>query len=274
MQGMQTTPRMDWAETETGELGMAMAPDPAARMLLLPREALKFGGRSPVPDVRLGPLRVRIGRRPTAHNLRLLYRRRGHGIPEEFDVYWSHEIWMLHHTVGLLRNEDSVEATGLEYEMVLDERAIIQGVLPEERLMRGAPGGPHCRGDILLNGRIVPEFPEPLGEELANLAGGALQASPRDDVVGRVWLPALTTHVCAIGPGCHIATWLFRRNGGSLEGYQPMATTLLLDKHIRTLSCKVQVSLQAEGRSGVAVPLGRSHWAALDIDLYSQGAST
>jgi hypothetical protein len=158
--------------------------------------------------------------------------------------------------------------------MVLDERAIIQGVLPEERLMRGAPGGPHCRGDILLNGRIVPEFPEPLGEELANLAGGALQASPRDDVVGRVWLPALTTHVCAIGPGCHIATWLFRRNGGSLEGYQPMATTLLLDKHIRTLSCKVQVSLQAEGRSGVAVPLGRSHWAALDIDLYSQGAST
>jgi len=271
---MQAKPQMEWAETETGELGTTLGPDPSARMLLLPSSAVKFGGRSPGPDVRLGPLRVRIGRRPTAHNLRLLYRRRGRGIPEEFDVYWSHEIWMLHHTVGLLRDEDSVDATGLEYEMVLDERAIIQGVLPEERLMRGDPGGTHCRADILLNGRIVPEFAEPAGEELANLAGGALQASGRDDVVGRVWLPALTMHVAAIGPGCNVATWLFRRNGGSLEGYQPMATTLLLDKHIKTLTCKVRVRLHAEGRSGVAVPLGLSHWAALDIDLQSQGAST
>jgi hypothetical protein len=267
---MQAAPQKDWIETETDELETVLDLDRSSRLLVLPRAALKLGGRPTGPDVRLGPLRVRIGRKPTVHNLRLLYKRRGRGIPEEFDVYWSHEIWMLQHTVGVLCAEDSVEASGLEYEMVLDERAIIQGVLPEERLMHADSGGhAQCRADILLNGRIVPEFGEPAGEELANLAGGALEASSRDDVVGRVWLPALTTHVCAIGPGCHVATWVFRRNGNSLSGSQPMATTLLLEKHIRTLSCKVQVRLQAQGRSGVAVPLGRSNWATLDIDLYN-----
>lgn len=270
---MQPASQMDWADTEAGELEATLSVNPTARTLLLPREALKLGGRARGPDVHVGPVRVRIGRKPTAHNLRLLYRRRGRGVPEEFDVYWSHEIWMLHHTVGLLCDEESVEATGLEYEMVLDERAIIQGVLPEERLMRSDSGGIHCRADILLNGRIVPEFAEPPGDELTSLAGGTLQASVRDDVVGRVWLPTLTTRVSAIGPGCNIATWLFRKNGGSLIGSQPMATTLLLDKHIKNLSCKVQVRLHAEGRNGVAVPVGRSPWAKLDIDLYSQGAS-
>jgi hypothetical protein len=200
-----------------------------------------------------------------------LYKRRGRGVPEEYDVFWSHELWMLHHTVGLLRDEDSVEVRGLQYELALDDRAMIQGVLPEQRAMRQSPSGPDCRAAVLLNGRVVPAPEEDEdGEELENLAGGAFTASSRDEVVGRVWFPVMTAGVWAMGPGCNVATWSFRGDQ-SLEGYQPMATTLLLDKHVRKLECKVQVRLQATGRNGVTVPMARSGWASITLDLYSKG---
>lgn len=269
---MSNTPSDGWTDIGADELQTALTPDPGALLLLGSRESLKLGGPRRAPDVRFGPLRVRIGRKPTALNLRALYKRRGRGVPEEFDVFWSHELWMLHHTVGLLRDEDTIEARGLQYEMVLDERAVIQGVLPEERAIRQSPAGPDCRADVLLNGRMVPESGDASGEELENLAGGALMASSRDDVVGRVWLPLMTAHVRAMGPGCNVATWVFRSDC-PLEGYQPMATTLLLDKHIRTLNCRVQVRLQAAGRNGVVVPLARSGWASVTLDLYSQGGA-
>jgi hypothetical protein len=259
-----------WTDSGADELEAALTPDPGALLLLGSGASRRFGGPRHAPDLRCGPLRVRIGRKPTALNLRALYKRRGRGVPEEFDVFWSHELWMLHHTVGLLRDEDTIEARGLQYEMVLDERAVIQGVMPEERAIRQSPAGADCRAEVLLNGRMVPDSAEAGGEEeLENLAGGALTASTRDDVVGRVWLPVMTSHVQAIGPGCNVATWMFRGDA-PLEGYQPMATTLLLDKHIRTLSCKVQVRLHAVGRNGVVIPLARSGWAAMTLDLGAQ----
>jgi hypothetical protein len=269
---MPGAPPDGWTELGADELQTALTPDPGALLLLRSGGSVKFGGPRRAADARFGPLRVRIGRKPTALNLRALYKRRGRGVPEEFDVFWSHELWMLHHTVGLLRDEDTVEARGLQYEMVLDERAVIQGVMPEERAIRQSPTGPDCRAEVLLNGRMVPELGDASGEELENLAGGALMASSRDDVVGRVWLPLMTSHVSAMGPGCNVATWMFRGDG-PLEGYQPMATTLLLDKHIRTLNCSVQVRLQATGRNGVVVPIARSGWAAVSLDLYNQGGA-
>jgi hypothetical protein len=103
--------RMNWGRRCSRTL-------PRVCCCLLARNRSSSAGGRPDPTCASAPCSVRIGRRPTAHNLRLLYRRRGRGVPEEFDVYWSHEIWMLQHTVGLLRGEDSVDATGLEYEMV------------------------------------------------------------------------------------------------------------------------------------------------------------
>jgi hypothetical protein len=264
---MQAALQGDWHTTDNGEFETVLAPEPASRMLLEPREALKFGGRRATSDLRMGPVRVRIGRKATIHNLRSLYKRRGRGLPEEFDIFWSHEVWLLNHTVGLLRDEDSVEAHSLQYELVLDERAIIQGVLPDAGLMLELPNGPYCRADVLLNGRVVPEFPEPAGEEMENLAGGAFQSSERDAVVGRVLLPALTSQVHGMGPGCNIASWVFKKSQGSLEGYQPMATTLLLDKHAQSLACRVQVRLQGVGRNDVVVPLAKSTWTSFAVDL-------
>jgi hypothetical protein len=262
----------EWSESGENEFETLLVAEPGLSLLLRDHGSLKFGGPRRARDFRCGPVRVRIGRKPTAHNLRELYKRRGRGLPEEFDVFWSHEIWMLHHTVGLLRDEDSVEARSLQYEMVLDERAVIQGILPEERTMSQSSTGADCRAEVLLNGRVVPESNAPPGEELANLAGGTLTASLRDDVVGRVWLPVLTANVRAMGPGGNVATWAFRSDH-PLEGYQPMATTLLLDKHIRSLNYKVQVRLQTVGRSGVVIPLARSGWAAISLELYNQGGA-
>jgi hypothetical protein len=264
---MQAASQVDWSPADTGELETVLVPEPASRMLLTPRAGLTYGGKRSNSDLKVGPCRVRIGRRPTIHNLRSLYKRRGRGLPEEFDIFWTHEVWLLNHTVGLLRDENSLEAYSLQYELELDESAIIQGVLPDAGLMAELPNGPYCRADILLNGRVVPEFPEPAGEELENLAGGAFQSSERDAVVGRVLLPALTSQVHGMGPGCNIASWVFRKSEGSLEGYQPMATTLLLDKYAESLSCRVQVRLHAIGRNQVVAPVAKSTWVRFSIEL-------
>jgi hypothetical protein len=86
---MVETAAAGWTEIEEDALETRLAPEPGATLLLGSGASAKFG-RTPTSDVRLGGLRVRIGRKPAIHNLRTLYKRRGRGVPEEYDVFWSH----------------------------------------------------------------------------------------------------------------------------------------------------------------------------------------
>ncbi|MGA3099702.1 MAG: hypothetical protein ABSF25_24875, partial [Bryobacteraceae bacterium] len=74
---MPGAPPDGWTELGADELQTALTPDPGALLLLRSGGSVKFGGPRRAADARFGPLRVRIGRKPTALNLRALYKRRG-----------------------------------------------------------------------------------------------------------------------------------------------------------------------------------------------------
>jgi hypothetical protein len=121
-------------------------------LLVGPRQ-LHYGGA----DIDKGSLRVRVGRRPIAMNLANLYSKRGRAVPDEYMVYEGYNIWLLNHSVGILRERGALDASHVYYEIELaDERAIITEVLPQPKFLQAGAGGPRCEAEIRLNGRAAP----------------------------------------------------------------------------------------------------------------------
>lgn len=233
-------------------------------LLVGPRRS-HYGGA----DIEKGALRVRVGRRPIAMNLASLYRRRGRAVPEEYQVYEGHNIWLLNHCVGILRERGALDASHVYYEIELaDDRAIITEVLPQPKFLQAGAGGTRCEAEIRLNGRAVPvddREREPLQTD--NMFFGAeLNSSVGDDVVGRVSFPVLTPHLQAAGAGDATGHWVLERSKEPFSGDQSLMELVLLDRHVRRLSCRVRVSASVTSFFGFPVKL-KGSWVPLDIEL-------
>jgi len=50
-----------------------------------------------------GRLRLRIGERPIARNLRSLYEQSGKPLPPDFQVFMAYDIWMITHVISVVR---------------------------------------------------------------------------------------------------------------------------------------------------------------------------
>jgi hypothetical protein len=261
---MENTLGSGW-EPSGDELETVLDSKDANRNLLDSPSRLTYGDA----DIERGCLRVRIGRRPIALNLGALYKRRGHPIPEEFEIYQGHHIWMLSQSLSVLRDGKSLDVSHLHYEIEFGHQtATVTEVLPQGRFLMPEGGGFRCEADIRLNGRAAAPEDAPAGEGLVeNLYfGGRMVLANRDDTVGRVSFGVMTPLVQAAGAGDDASQWVFERSGEPLAGYQMMLELLLLDKHVHKLNCRIRVRAKVPGLLGIPVRIP-SQWVPLEIDL-------
>ncbi|MGA2136963.1 MAG: hypothetical protein ABSH50_32125 [Bryobacteraceae bacterium] len=233
--------------------------------LLRNSHELHLGGA----DIERGALRVRIGRRPIAMNIAALYRKRGRPVPDEYNIYEGYNIWLLNHSVGILRGRGALDASHVHYEIEFnDERAIITEVLPQPKFLRAGPGGPRCEAEIRLNGRAVPSPDDDADPAPAEniFFGAELNPFVGDEVVGRVSFPVLTPHLQAAGAGDAVGQWILERAGEPFSGDQSLMELVLLDRHIRRLSCRVRVSASVTSFFGFPLKM-RGDWAPMDVEL-------
>jgi len=226
---------------------------------------LHYGGA----DIEKGSLRVRIGRRPIAMDIASLYRRRGRAVPDEYMVFEGHNIWLLNHSVGILRGRGALDPSHVHYEIEFaDDRAIITDVLPQPKFLRQGTGGLRCEAEIRLNGRAVPAAEAEANPAPADniMFGAELNPFVGDDTVGRVSFPVLTPNLQAAGAGDMIGQWILERSGEPFSGDQSLMELVLLDRHIRRLSCRVRVSASVTSFFGFPLKM-RGDWVQLDVNL-------
>ncbi|MGC4052814.1 MAG: hypothetical protein QM757_26080 [Paludibaculum sp.] len=227
-------------------------------------DQLRYGSA----DIETGALRVRVGRRPIALNVATLYRRRGRPVPEEYLVYEGHNIWLLNHSVGILRDRGALDASHVHYEMEFaNEQAVITEILPQPRFLRTGSAGHRCEAEIRLNGRAVPAEEETVVGPTENLFFGAqMQMLAGDATVGRVSFPVLTPNLQASGAGDSTGQWILERAGEPISGDQTMMELVLLDRHVKRLKCRVRVSASMTTVFGFPKRV-RADWLDLDVEL-------
>jgi hypothetical protein len=245
------------AETE---LEIELGPQHAVNPALLERPSkTKLGGERGAagsPQVRL-----RTGRSPLVRNLRELHKSRGGSVPEDFEIFWRHGIWVVQHTVAVDPGGSADDVEQFCCELRFPAGVTVIDVLPDARFIQPTDDGFRCDSDLRLNGRATAAGP-------AIRAGGTAGAP----VVERISMPVATPYVQAIGIGDSVVQFVFSRHSATLTGEQTLVETILTEKYADELPWAVRMHAVLSGSDGLPVRL-RSNWVPLFTRLETAAGS-
>lgn len=200
-------------------------------------------------DIAKGSITLRIGYRPQARNLRLLYEKSGKQLPPELEVYQAYDLWLLTHTVGIVDNDFARNVRQVGYKVWFPDgmndgkRITVVKVLPETRFIQHSGGKFETVADLEASGNA--EVPEQVSDLLGQVVGLSADAkislSARANLVGRISFEVLTTAVNAVGENDMYSEWLFHRAERPLIGTQVMMQVLRTPRRMRKLEFEAQV---------------------------------
>jgi len=130
-----------------------------------------------IPDIEKGRIRLYIGNRPTALNLKKLYSQLGKEIPPEIELFKSYNAYILTHRVGIIKvgGFDSINQVGYRIRFSKDEPVIVLDLMPQARFIKNIEGNFNFDAELSINGQL--RVPEQLTEfldknvEFATLGG-------------------------------------------------------------------------------------------------------
>ncbi|HEX8175553.1 MAG TPA: hypothetical protein VF543_10570 [Pyrinomonadaceae bacterium] len=243
---------MDNDAPDGGMLEVVLASEDALNPKLEePLYEIKLGGK---PHVEKKNVKVRIGQRPIARSLRELYEKAGKELPSDLQVFNSFRLWMITHTMSVIREPGMRDISGLSYEVQFpsDPRVTTVQLLPQTRFIKkvGAGLSTDWAVDVGLglSGQVAP--PAAITELLEQTdfvsAGGEAKAkieiSNRLHLVGNLSFAVMTPLVAAVGVGDDYCRWDFTKDDVPLIGDHLMVQILLVPKHEYELSFKARVT--------------------------------
>lgn len=210
----------------------------------------KLGGKKTeeVPD----KIRMYIATNPAPVNIRDFMKANGKDIPPEVELFKSYDVFLLPHSVGIIKEGgwEKVGQVGYRMEFTNDDQSVVLNLLPNASYTRRVGGGFKFEAALGLNGNIEPPL------ELTNLldkiewlgAGGKLQASTEASFVGNISFSVYSTDIQAIGKNGNYSEWQFNKSELPLHGQDiEMNQILLVDRFADTISyrCKAYVNISS-----------------------------
>lgn len=235
--------------------------------LLVPPSERTFGAE---PDIEAGRIRLRIGERPVARNLRVLYELGKREVPADLEVFLSYDIWLLTHTISVVQEGGFKQIRQLGYEMQFPDKpkVTVLEVLPQTRFVTKVGGCLKGEADIQLNGQVaVPDSITHLLDYVEDLSfGGKVTLSNQLNVVGRVSFAVMTPVIQAVGVGDSRSEWVFIKDENPLLGDQHMTQMILTPLRLKKLKFKARLNATISSFNLIPARL-QSEWIDLECIL-------
>lgn len=210
-------------------LGPENAVDPD---LLVPPSQRRFGG----PEVEFSRIRIKIGERPIARDLRTLYQLTKRELPGNLEVFRSYRLWMVTHAVSIVDQATirSVRQVGYQMRLPNEPCVTVVEMFPQTRFVKKVEGKWETRADLEIDGKAsVPDTVTELLDHFEGLTlGGKVTIATKVGLIGRLSFAVFTPVVQAVGVGDRQSEWIFERSDEPLIGDQLMVQILLVPKHV------------------------------------------
>ncbi len=221
-----------------------LAPSPFGNLFLSPYE-VDFGTDEKEDRlISVKGLKIRLGDRPIAKNLRELYKLKRESLPDDIVVYDAYDIWLLFHSIGAIRREGSAEVKVLGYETKFENEDEVYTIemLPHSRFCKRFGASFKSVVDLGVEGNV--QVPDELKEVLdaIDLIGGDVKLNLSTDLklIGRLSFSVITPAIQAIGVGASRCEWCFQAEDKPLLGDQIMIQTVLVRPQTKTLKFKIR----------------------------------
>jgi len=189
-------------------------------------------------------MHVRLGDRPIARNLRTLYERGHEDFPEDLVLFDKYDVWLITHSIGVIRKEGRAKVKTLGYEALYDNarKVYTTELLPQSKFIHKAGATFENRVDYTVEGLAqVPDIVKMVLEAMNVLGGDARFAlSSSLKMIGRISFSVMTPVVQTIGVGSSLCQWQFEADEKPLLGDQLMLQTVLVPRYTEKINLKVR----------------------------------
>lgn len=210
---------------------MELTPEDAVdpRLFIAPQNRT-FGGTAD-SELLHKKIRVRMGERPTARNVRKMFEAEGKELPADLKVYAAYDIWLVGMSVGVLKEGgwQSVKRLGLQVELPSSPRFVVIGMAPETRLIVRGNAGLECRLELGANGGLA--VPDAVSAAVKAALPVTAEASASAKVSAKsgvnVSFSVISPAIIAVGKGDRRVEWVIEDADGPLLGDQELCFTVL-----------------------------------------------
>ncbi len=210
--------------------------------------ALSFGGEE-LP-VEAAGWNVSLVATPTCQALSELYVRNGRSLPEEAEVYWGHEIWLVTFAAAVtLAGENAPSACGIEIRLPDSDASVID-VLPRPRFFVDSETGSACIADLGWNGTLLPRGRWRSLDRVEAAPDVTVELAAEPDILGAIAFPVSASAVAAI-PGAEAAHVYLTGSPEHLGGVHTVCLLMVTDKYTERVRCQVEIYTRTPGRNGV-----------------------
>ena len=233
-------------ETDENTTIVSLVPCPFGDLSVNPLDAV-LGEEEPWEEVTSG-LRVSIGNRPVARNLRKLYQEGHSGTLPELPAYDVWDIWIINHTIGVIKTGGSVaiQALGYEADFMDDKRVYTIDILPRTRFNVHGPSLT-ARAELSAEGHAhIASGGEAPTSVISLGAGASLALDGRINVLGTMSLQMLTPVVQAVGKESDRVQWYLEKDKQPLLGEQTMTQTILVPKGTSKIEFKARATISVK----------------------------
>lgn len=189
-------------------------------------------------------MHIRLGDRPIARNLQTLYEQGHKGFPEDLVLFDKYDVWLIPHSIGLIRMEGRAKVKTLGYEALYDnaQKVYTTELLPQSKFIRKAGATFENQVDYTVEGLAqVPDLAKVVLEKMNVLSGDArFSFSSSLKMIGRISFSVMTPVVQTIGIGSSHCQWQFEADEKPLLGDQIMLQTVLVPRYTDKIDLKVR----------------------------------
>jgi len=116
----------------------------------------KLGGEKSTEES--DKIRMYVGTKPSIINIRDFIRSSGKEIPLDLEVFKSYEMYLLSHSVGIIKEGgwDKVNQIGYRMELNADSNSVVLDLIPQPKYIKNLGGELKFDASIGLNGSIKP----------------------------------------------------------------------------------------------------------------------
>jgi hypothetical protein len=252
----------------------------------LPAPPLSGEGLGGTPDASSKRVRVRIGRRPFAIDLRELYSLNGRTLPgtdereqsaigDYLKLFPSHKIYLATHVFSVTEIGsgwlENVRTVGYEMEFTNPSDVTVLDVLPRTEFVKWFEVENRTRGEVNASidagGQASIPALHLLGGAIEKLGYGAsITLGTETKAVGNLSFAVVTPVIQTSGIGDNTSEWTFSRKKLPLTGDFVLTQTVLVSKHQPQLHFRARVFADLAVWNKFSAKL-KSEWVPIQLDL-------
>ena len=217
-------------------------------------------------------IRIYIGTNPLLINIRNFIIGSNKVIPKEFELYSSYDVYILSHSIGIIKEGgwEKINQVGYRMEFSSNDQAVVLDLLPQSKFIKKVGVNLEIEATLGLNGNL--SIPTNMTKLLDNVEwlgiGSKLQASTNNSIVGNISFSIYSNEITAIGKNGNYSEWLFNHTDLPLSGKDlEMSQILLIDRFASNISYKCKAYVNISSWLGYNTVRRETDWITIEHKL-------